>query len=71
MLRKMLKWKRLSWRAPSLRRIQKIAKRLEKEELTDFAASNEWLEKWKKMYLVRENKLHREANEVSTTTVQA
>ena len=71
MVRKMHKWKRPSWRAPSLRRIQKIAKRLEKEELTDFAASDEWLEKWKQIYRVRENKLHREANEVSTTTVQA
>ena len=27
-----------------------IAKRLEKEELTDFVASNGWSEKWKQTY---------------------
>ena len=48
-----------------------IAKRLEKEELTDFTASNRWLEKWKQMYGVREKRLCRETGEVCTTTVQA
>ena len=48
-----------------------IAKRLEKEELTDFTASNGWREKWKHIYGVREKRLCREANEVTTTTVIA
>ena len=47
------------------------AKRLEKEELTDFTASKGWLEKWKQIYGVREKRLCGEADEVSTTTVQA
>ena len=34
----------------------KIAKRLEKEELTDYIASNGWLERWKQIYAVREKK---------------
>ena len=31
-----------------------IAKRLEKEELTDFTASNGWLEKWKQIWAMTE-----------------
>ena len=38
---------------------------------TDFRASNGWWEKWKHIYGVREKRLCREANEVSTTTVIA
>ena len=48
-----------------------IAKRLGKEELTDFTASNGWLEKWKQIYGVREKGLCGEADEISTITVQA
>ena len=47
----------------------KIAKRLEKEGLTDFTASNRLLEKWKQIYGVREKRLCGE--EVFTTRVQA
>ena len=31
-----------------------MVKRLVKEELTNFSASNKWLEKWKQIYNVRE-----------------
>ena len=48
-----------------------IAKRLGKEELTDFTASNGWLEKWKQIYDVREKRLCGEADEIATITVQA
>ena len=47
----------------------KIAKRLEKEGLTEFTASNRLLEKWKQIYGVREKRLCGE--EVFTTRVQA
>ena len=47
------------------------SKRLEKEELTNFTASNGWLEKWKQIYGVREKRLCGKTDEVSTTTVQA
>ena len=49
----------------------KIAKRLEKEELTDFTASNGWLEKWKQIYNMREKRFCGETDEVFTATVQA
>ena len=48
-----------------------IAKQLEKEELTDFTASNGQLQKWKEMYSVREKRLRGEADEISTKAVQA
>ena len=46
-----------------------IAKRLEKEELTDFTASNGWLEKRKQIYGVREKRLSGEA--ATTAKMQA
>ena len=48
-----------------------IAKRLGKEELTNFTTSNGRLEKWKQIYGWREKRLCGEADEVSTTKVQA
>ena len=36
-----------------------MEKRLVKEELTNFSASNKWLEKWKQIYNVREKILWR------------
>ena len=47
-----------------------IAKTTRKKKLIDFTATNGWLEKWKKIYGVREKKLCGEVDEVSTTTVQ-
>ena len=49
----------------------KIKRRLEKEEFSGFKASNGWLDSWKQTYRVREKKLCGEANEVSTTAIQA
>ena len=48
-----------------------IKKRLDKEELNDFTASNGWLESWMKTCEVRENRLCGEADDVSTTTIEA
>ena len=45
-------------------------KRLEKEELSDFTALNECLERWKQIYEVTEKRLCGAADEVSTTSVQ-
>ena len=46
-------------------------KRLDKEELNVFTASNGWLESWKKTYGVREKQLCEEADDFSTTTIKA
>ena len=48
-----------------------IKKRLGKEEFAGFTASNGWLDSWKQTYWVREKRLCGEADEVSTTTIQA
>ena len=48
-----------------------IKKRLDKEELNDFTASNGWLESWNKTYGVREKRLCGEADYVSTTNIEA
>ena len=48
-----------------------IKRRLNKEEFPGFTASNGWLDSWKQTYGVREKRLCGEANEVSTTTIQA
>ena len=37
--------------------VTEIKKRLDKEELNDLTASNEWLKSWKKTYGVRERRL--------------
>ena len=49
----------------------KIKRRLDKEEFAGFTASNGWLDSWKQIYGVREKRLCGEADEVSTTTIQA
>ena len=48
-----------------------IKRRLDKEEFTGFTASNGWLDSWKQTYGMREKPLCGEADEVSTTTIQA
>ena len=48
-----------------------IKRRLDKEEFTGFTASNGRLDSWKQTYGVREKRLCGEADEVSTTTIQA
>ena len=47
-----------------------IEKRLDKEELNEFEASNGWLESWKKTYSVQEKGYVGEADDVSTTTFE-
>ena len=47
-----------------------IKKRLGKEELNDFTASNGRLESWS-TYAVKEKRLCGEADEIPTTTVEA
>ena len=47
-----------------------IKKRLGKEELSEFTMTNEWLERWKSTYGVKEMRLCGEADEISTTTVE-
>ena len=42
-----------------LEEAMEITKRLEKEELADFTASNEWLKKLKEIYGMREKRLWR------------
>ena len=54
-----------------LEEAMKITKGLEKEELADFIASNEWLKTWKQIYGMIEKRLCGEAKEVFTTKVQA
>ena len=46
-------------------------RRLDKEEFAGFTASNGWLDSWKQTYGAREKRLRGEADEVSTTTIQA
>ena len=48
-----------------------IKRRLDKKEFAGFTASNGWLDSWKQTYEVRQKRLWEEADEVSTTTVQA
>ena len=48
-----------------------IKRRLDKEEFADFTALKGWLDSWKQTYGVREKRLCGEADEVSTTTIQA
>ena len=48
-----------------------IKRRLDKEEFAGFTASNGWLDSWKQKYGMREKRLCGEADEVSTTTIQA
>ena len=48
-----------------------IKKCLDKVEFKKFAASNDWLEKWKISYGVRERKVNGEAGEVAEYTVSA
>lgn len=48
-----------------------IKKRLNDQQLSDFKASNGWLESWKQSYGVREKRLCGEADDVSITTVKA
>ena len=48
-----------------------IKKRLGKEELNDFSASNGWLESWKSTYGVKEKRLYGVADEIPATTVEA
>ena len=48
-----------------------IKKRFGKEKLNDFAASNGWLENWKKMYALREKRLCGEVDDAATTIIQA
>ena len=43
-----------------------IKRRLDKEEFAGFTASNGWLDSWKQTYRVREKRLGREADKVST-----
>ena len=63
----MRKCKRVSCRDSSSRRSYENFKTTGKKGLTDFTASNGWLEKWKQIYGVREKILCGE----STTIVQA
>ena len=48
-----------------------IKRILDKEEFAGFTAWNGWLDSWKQTYGVKEKRLCEEANEVSTTTIQA
>ena len=48
-----------------------IKRRLDKEKLAGFTASNRWLDSWKQTYGVRKKRLCGEAEEVSTTITQA
>ena len=48
-----------------------IAKRLEKEELTDFTTLNWWLENWKHIRREKKKRLCGETDAVSRTIVQA
>ena len=48
----------------------KIKKRLDKEELSDFTASNGWLDSWKKIYGVQEKGLFGQADDVSKKTIE-
>ena len=48
-----------------------IKRRLGKDEFAGFTASNGWLDSWKQIYRVREKRLCGEAEEVSTTAMQA
>ena len=67
----MHKRKYLSRWAPLQEEAMEIKKRLGKEELNDFTASNGWLESWKSTYGVNEKRLCGEADEIATTTIEA
>ena len=56
---------------PSSRISYGDCKTTRKRRVNWFTASNGWREKWKHIYGVREKRLCREVNEVSTTTVMA
>ena len=43
---------------------------MDKEKLNDFAASNGWLENWKKTYGMREKRLYAETDDISTATIE-
>ena len=49
----------------------RLKRRQDKKELNDFRASNRWLDGWKKTYGVREKRLCAEADDISTTTIEA
>ena len=51
--------------------IMEIKRRLDKGEFAGFTASNGWLDSSKQTYGVRQKRLCGEANEVSTTAIQA
>ena len=48
-----------------------IKRRLNKEEFASFTASNGWLDSWKQTYGAKWKRLCGEADEVSTTIIQA